>query len=276
MSNNKTNKISNERIESYYRDVFDRNTQFGKKFRDLIFAIGALLQIIPAVFLRRNMGERYLTKGFVQFMVFFLLIIPKPFSSLIAKISALSTRGFAVKNYGFTNTDYYVWYGFVGLFALFSYWRLKEITRSKSSFDKSKFSWYDGDIFPWMNSAGNALFKKKWNTRQIETLIEPVIILLIGIALWMLGLKLGYLFIIIGLFYRWSYLIAYRNGDHAMLDIIDQQILQKGLHKILTGTDPEMDDKLNLGGRILVTAEEREIILETMFGSDNEGFVEAV
>lgn len=276
MSNKNNTSASNDRIESFYRDVFDRNTKFGHLFRSLIFSIGAFFQIIAAVFLRRNMGERYLTRGIVQFMIFFLVIIPKPFSNLITKIMALSTRGFTVKQYGFSNTDYFVWYGFVLLFAIFGYWRLKEITRSKSTFDLSKFSWYNGDIFPWMRSLGYATFRKTWNTRQIETLIEPLIILSIGIALWIIGLKLGYLFIIIGFFYRWSYLIAYRNGDHAMLDMGDKNLLQKRLHRILTGTDPEMDDKLNLAGRILVRAEDREIIFEEMFGSDKDGFVEAV
>ncbi|MFM1998485.1 MAG: hypothetical protein RL204_432 [Bacteroidota bacterium] len=276
MSTKNNTSASNDRIVSFYRDVFDRNTKFGHLFRSLIFSIGAFFQIIAAVFLRRNMGERYLTRGIVRFMIFFLLIIPKPFSSLLTKITALSTRGFTVKQYGFSNTDYFVWYGFVLLFAVFSYWRLKEITRSKSTFDMSKFSWYSGDIFPWMSTLGHATFRKTWNTRQIETLIEPLIILSIGFVLWVVGLKLGYLFIIIGLFYRWSYLIAYRNGDHHMLDIIDARILQRGLHRILTGADPEMDDKLNLRGRILVKAEEREIVYEAMFGSDKDGFVEAV
>ena len=284
---NKTTTNSGEkRITSYYRDVYSRDNFIYKRFRNFIVAFGGLMQIVPAVFLRKNMGERYYSKTWVRFWMFLLMILPVPYMHLEHLLLHFGNHMYFSPKQEITWVRFGTWYLFIFIFGYFGRLRRKEIKFSRSSFDPTKFSWYTGDFWPNIEKLGfqySILQKlmtnnpnKEWTLRQIPTLVEPIIICSIGFALWMLEQKIGGVLFIIGLFYGWSYHMAFRNGDDAMLDILDEIKIARALSNSIDNPHQKLDSDDQIIGRFPASPEDRKGVINAVLGVDGNGIPDAI
>lgn len=279
-----SNPLGNEdsQLISYYRSVFGANRAFLVFFWNLVKAFGGFFQIIPAVFLRKNMGERYFSSTAVRIWIILLIFLP----IIYAKIDTFFMMLLDVEMYKpiykpmlsrkETWYGYGTWYLFIIVFAYFARKRRKEIKISRSSFDRTKFSQYSGDIDEYTERLGDKLYGEENNPRKIETRVEPLMIAVVGAVLWILNQKIGGFLIIVSLFYAWSYWAAYRIGDEAMLDILDRNYLKRQLAEMIHQSHKMFRNGARLFGRVPKNLEDQNEFVDTITGSKNSGFTEAV
>jgi hypothetical protein len=272
----------NARITAFYRSVFCANLVFIVWWWNLVKAIGGFFQIIPAVFLRKNMGERYYSTTNVRIWIVILIFLPPLYAKIDSSLMDLLDFDFYKPIYNpllsriGTWYGYGTWYAFIVLFAYFATQRRKEIKRSRSSFDRSNFSKYSGDIEEFTERWGYKLFGMANDTRKIETIVEPLIIAVVGLGLWILNQKIGGFLIITSVFYAWSYWAAYRIGDNAMLNILDENYLKRQLSQIVHESGKLFRGGARLFGRFPKNLDDQKDFVDTITGSKNSGFTEAV
>jgi hypothetical protein len=201
---------------TYYRDVLQRKGALSEKIASIINGICSYPRLLLEVFIRRNFGQRYFSMLHVWIVTLFCGSIP-----------LLTGKLFFKRLHGMDDViqHFWDWYLFLGLFLVFSFIRRSEIKSDPEVKDFSKYSLYEGDVanFFW-NLGGRA-----WSPRQVETLLEPGAFFLIGLVLLFIGLPVGGLILVSSVMYSFGYSIAYNQGDHYILDLIDQKLLNKAL-----------------------------------------------
>ncbi|MDR6193347.1 hypothetical protein [Siphonobacter sp. SORGH_AS_0500] len=206
----------------YYRSVFKRTSQLKDNLAAFFLAFCSWPRLLLEVFIRRNMGERYFSFSTALFITFVLCLIPPFFSLIFSKISPRFGFGFFVLSFG-------SWYLYLAAFIYMCLQRREEIKRLPSVFDFARFSLSTGHIHPrfraftWMG--------KTCDTRTIETILEPAFFFLIGFGLFMLSQYVGLLILWCSIFYALSYRAAYRQGDHFVMDKIDEYISNEELSR---------------------------------------------
>lgn len=206
--------------EMYYSSQLTRRNLLWEKILDFFLSIASYPRLLFEVFIRKNFGIRYLNyaSALTAFCLFALLPlvadnIKDAFFQLRYFRNSSAQDGFWLR--------YATWYAFLGVFAYFAYKRIGEIKHQPSVFDFAKVSNYPGDIDPrfW------TLWNRKWNIRQIETFVEPMLFLVPGLVLYyILGQNVGMLLIIVSGIYSLSYMAAYHKGDNYIMDMIDKMI----------------------------------------------------
>ncbi len=196
---------------SYFRSVYGRS-MIKKLLLQITFALCSPFRIIPEVFIRRKMGERYFSGWTCLFWSIIFIggsifsftdravyVIPEPY---LSNLQAVGIFGI--------------------LFLGFSIWRWVESYQNPSTVSFEKFSKSSGEPILIYKS----LYQKNMSPRLIEIWLEPLSFFLIGAVLFalpgvrMLGLFLVFCSIMYSLSYRASYGLA---RDH-ILDIVDEKI----------------------------------------------------
>lgn len=227
------------------------------------------------VFIRKNMGERYfgagqailivLGLGFLAFVYTPVLYMTDARNSFHERLEANGYRydssfdsgGSFTDSFGFYVTLHFLtWYLFLLVFLYVSYVRYQEIKRLPSVFDFARSSVYTGDIHPFFI---NFKWKNKnFDVRQIETVLEPLFFFIIGLGLIILQQYIGYVIIISSIGYSLSARIGYIQGDHFIMDIIDNQLFnQEKDEAFVKGNEINNDRGVRYYGRRPTNPEDR-------------------
>lgn len=199
----------------YYRTVFKRSNPIKEAILGFFFAFCSWPRLLLEVFLRKNMGERYFSFSNAIIMSAILGWLPFLYSQAMSRF--FGSDDSAILFLRFTS-----WYVFLAGFLYMCYLRQQEIYRLPSVFDFGRFSLTAGEIHPQIREF--EIGGKKPDTRLIETLVEPGLCAFVGLTLSILGQPIGLVIIFSSLFYSLSYMEAYRQGDHFIMDKIDEMI----------------------------------------------------
>ena len=250
----------------YYRTVIRRENLFKKYVFDFVLGFASYTRILLEVFIRKNFGERYFKLSTAITVALILIGIPvlmHGFSDSVPGYDDDLDVGFgATKSTNFYQ-PYYGWFAFVALFLVFSYLRWQEVRRNPSVFDFKKFSLYSGDISPVF--ANFKVGQNAANKRLIETVLEPLPFLILGVVLYFLGQKLGVLLAVVSVFYSLGYVAAYDAGDNFVMDKIDEIICNEELKKsFVDGLDDKETRGFRFVGNIPENPDHRSQILPLM------------
>jgi len=235
---------------TYYRDVLQRKGALNEKIANAVYGICSYPRLLLEVFTRRNLGQRYFSMLHVWIVILFCGTLP-------LFLGRLFYRRFNGMDDLFGH--FWDWYLLLFAFLILSLLRRNEIKNNPEVKNFEKYSLYEGDIAPWMWRLGG----RSWSPRQVETLIEPGFYFVIGLSLYLLQLPSGLLIIVSSIMYSLSYTIAYHQGDHYILDLIDQRILNKALME--TFLNGSLESKgFRFRGLIPVSEELREELMQEM------------
>ena len=121
------------------------------------------------------------------------------------------------------------WYAYLAGFLYMAIQRREEIKRLPSVFDFARFSLSTGLIHPQFQAV--EWYGKRLSVRTIETVVEPGFFGSIGFVLWMAGQPIGLILLISSIFYSFSYVAAYHQGDNFVMDHIDKLIVTEEMAK---------------------------------------------
>jgi len=215
----------------YYRTVIQRNSMLKSQVQALSSWAVSYPRLVLEVFIRKNFGERYFFMPTA--IIVFLILVLIPLGSSWAEIAY--TRNFPL---GILWGKFTLWYAFAGAFLYFSILRNREIAKNPSVYDFKKFSLYQGDINPVFVKFRKTEGEPDW--RKIETMYEPAPFLAAGIILWLIGQPLGILLFVCGIMYSGGYSLAYLQGDHFIMDKIDEILMNEELEEVFVdGKDPK-------------------------------------
>lgn len=212
------------------------------------------------VFIRKNMGERYLGLGQAILLVLGLGYLAYAYAPLFYIKNAqeslherLKANGYNYNpnweressftdDFGFYFTTHFAtWYLFLIVFLVVSYLRYREIKRLPSVFDFARSSVYTGDIhsffinFKWNN--------KTFDVREIETILEPLLFFVIGLGLIVLQQYIGYIIVISSIGYSLNARISYIQGDHFLMDKIDEILHNQELEEAFVNDNEINNDR---------------------------------
>lgn len=203
----------------YYRNIISRPYGITDMFLAFFLVFSSFPRLLLEVFIRKGFGERYFRFSWAIFLALILGVFPVIGQQLLHKFT------FSRSDDSSFWLHWGTWYAFLAAFLFFSWRHEQGITRSRSVFDFSKYSLASGEFHPKI-----AAFKiggKTVTQRQIETLIEPGIFFVLGVALWVFQQKLGVLLVVCSIFYALGYMSAYRMGDDFILNKIDEMIINE-------------------------------------------------
>ncbi len=235
----------------YFREQINRQKINHAALRQLI-NIASYPRLVLEVFLRKNFGQRYFSMGDAGVILLVLGAIPI--------IRPYMARSYVPFEWGDFLIHYSTWYAFLAAFYMFSSRREKEISREISVFDFGKYSLYSGDIDPrfYRINAG------KTDVRKIETVYEPVIFLVAGIALSIVGQKIGAVLTTCSIFYLLGSAAAYKLGDDFVMNHIDEMICNEELEDtFVNDKQPEDARGVRFYGRKPVSEENRRKLVPT-------------
>lgn len=178
-------------------------------------AICSWPRLLLEVFLRKNLGERYFSLSTAVVMTVLLALTPIVFQQITHRLFGSFGWGPFIGFFG-------SWYLFLAAFLYMCQRRHEEIKRLPSVFDFGRFSLSTGQIDP-------SLLKITINghlidVRIVETVIEPSIFFVLGFVLFMTAQPIGVVLMLSALCYSFSYVGAYHQGDHFIMDKIDEMI----------------------------------------------------
>src|SRR5262249_46161052 len=123
------------------------------------------------------------------------------------------------------------WYIFLLAFGYSAIKRNREIKTNPNVYDFKCFSLYAGDVHPRFLAFD--ISGKPVTLRQIETLLEPGLFFVIGIALAVLGQAIGHVIWLSAVCYSLSYRAAWLNGDNFVWDTVDKRILAEQTRRFI-------------------------------------------
>jgi hypothetical protein len=232
----------------YYRTVLRRHNIFLDFVYGIFLGVASWTRLLIEVFTRKNFGERYFRLSSALTVGVILIAYPLVMNRLLGSVGydASEDADGVVQTGSSFLKPYYSWFAFMGLFLAVSIYRKIEIKRNPSVFDFAKFSLYSGKINPFFFTI--PVNGKKPTIRIVETVIEPLPFLILGIVLFFLHQPLGSLLILTSLFYGMGYVAAYHRGDDFVMDKIDEIISNEELKKAFVDG---LDDSETRGFRFL-------------------------
>ncbi|UAY53184.1 hypothetical protein [Ferruginibacter albus] len=243
--------------EMFYRHRFGRKNLLMGYLLTFFLMLSSYPRLLLEVFIRKDFGERYFKMISAITVAFILFAIPAKFAAKMYRHDGLST---ALFHYG-------TWYLFIVYFLFVSYGHHQKIKRNPSVFDFAKFSVYSGTLNPKFYEPVLGSRQMKFNRRQVETIVEPALFFLIGIALWIMQQKLGILLVVSSIIYSLGYAAEYVAGDNYIMNMIDQKIFNQRLERNFV-FDEEMTDCENFRGRKPSSENLRRQLLSSMMGEE--------
>lgn len=251
---------------TYYQTFYRRSNVIKETFLSLFTSIAVTARMLLEVFIRKNFGERYFSYPTAIILTIILALIPYGAGNLIT-----SGYGYGYDRPSFwsTVTDNISWYAYLVAFNYFCWVRSQEIKRLPSVFDFARFSLSTGTIHPMFKTlkiGGKPVTIDEngdVNMRKVETFYEPALFFIIGIALILIKQKIGLVILISSILYSLSYIRAYIEGDHFMMDKIDDMICTEEL--VTTFVEGKTSSKgFNPYGRRPADPEKRKAMYEDM------------
>ncbi|AYQ30967.1 hypothetical protein [Runella sp. SP2] len=244
----------------YYRTVFMRTNAMKELILVFFLAICSWPRLLLEVFLRKNMGERYFSFSTAIIMSGLLAIFPLIYAGIMERLTGQS---YSVHLIGYYTT----WYVFLALFLYTCWERWQEIQRLPSVFDFGRFSLSSGVISSRFTSLK---FKgKPVDVRTIETVLEPGFFFIVGFVLWMAAQPIGLLLAVSALCYSFSYVGAYHQGDHFIMDKIDEMICNEEMvNSFVEGRDASQTRGVSFYGRRPADPDTRRKLVTTFIDDD--------
>lgn len=225
----------------YYRTVFMRTNAMKELILVFFLAICSWPRLLLEVFLRKNMGERYFSFSAAIIMSGLLAIIPLIYAGIMERITGQSYSAHLIAHY-------MTWYVFLALFLYTCWERWKEIQRLPSVFDFGRFSLSAGIISSHFTRL--KFFGKPVDVRLIETVLEPGFFFILGFVFWMAAQSIGMVLMLSSICYSFSYVGAYHQGDHFIMDKIDEMICNEEMvNAFVEGKEPSKTRGVNFYGR---------------------------
>ncbi len=243
----------------YYRTNIRRYSYVRELFLAILTVFSGYACLIIEVFIRKNFGRRYFvlsaTIPVIAFMWFFPKMRTDPFT--IIRFDA-PVRG----------TGYFLWYVFVFIFLMISVFHHFD-QRKGERFDYKKYSLSRGEYSKLL--AGWATRNGKFNARYLETFVEPAFFFVMGFVLWLIGQKLGNLFMVCSVMYSAHYTLCYTGGDEFLHDKIDEAISNSEMEKIFSDIpNPEILSGFRFYGRRPADPELREKLRPRLFEGEED------
>lgn len=260
----------------YYQAMVRRQNLFRNFLFSFFLDLASYPRLLLEVFIRKNFGERYFRLSSaitITVILGFLPYLLKTISGVKAEIlDGDDTNLFTQPVQASASGQYMTWYIFLGLFLLVSVIRYIETLRNPSVFNFARYSLYQGDTLPAFYKV--KIPRIKTDARLVETVLEPLPFLVVGIVLWLLGQKLGVLLTACSLFYSLGYVAAYTAGDNFVMDKIDEIICNEELKKsFVDGLGEEETRGFRFMGRRPADPDMRRQILPLMTEKEDEVFV---
>jgi len=228
-------------LKIYFKSVLGRRNEALERRYKFFHKLGSPVRLIYETFFRKNMGERYFSMHHVHWILTFLIIIPLVTSGLWQTVvSTIMSRGYYRPHFE-VSFGTWVYFGFLGVFYWFARIRAKETYREPNTYDVTKHSFYAGDFIPFFQNFGGV----KQTQKRIETVLEPMVILIAGILVLSISKPLAILFIISSFFYRMGAVASHYFGDIYVLDKIDDFISKRVFAETFLGN--ENHDTARLG-----------------------------
>lgn len=263
----------------YYRSLMRRENIIKKFFLSLFDFFVSGSRLLLEVFIRKNFGERYFRLSAAIILItefgllpFLLVFLQRKFGSSTQETQVTDVWSDDPAPVAAPPADpslwtgYIGWYIFLGLFLLFSIRHYLDKKRQPSAFDFGKFSLSSGELQSYTSRI--PLFDTK-NRRLRECVIEPLFFMVIGIVFLLIHQHVGWLLVICSLLYSANYVAAYESGDNFILDIIDEQILNKEMEQDFV--DGEEDDISEFRARRPVSKDYRRKLLPAIVVEDDPG-----
>jgi hypothetical protein len=252
----------------YYRTVFKRKNIVKDFLLNLFLALSSWPRMLLEVFLRKNFGERYFSIATVITLFVALSIFP----FLAFGPRALFNSNMASwENWGEFLLHFSTWLAFAGAFLYFGLKRNEEVKRNPSVYDFKRFSLHTGTIDPIFFRLG--FLGEKPSVRLVEIVYEPAVCLLPGIALVILGQWIGIVIILCSIFYCLGYAGAYYQGDHFVMDKIDEMICNEEMFdSFVEGKDASETRGFRFYGRRPAKEDIRRKVVETFIADDEPVF----
>ncbi|RDB07842.1 hypothetical protein [Runella aurantiaca] len=249
----------------YYRTVFKRSNVFKEGALAFFMAFCSWPRLLLEVFVRKNFGERYFSFSTAMFIAGILALLPLIYNEVLGRVYGSGLPAF-IFLFG-------SWYGYLAWFIYACLQRREEIKRLPSVFDFGRFSLSTGEISPRFREI--EIGGERVDIRTIETLLEPGLFAVVGISLWVSAQPIGIIIFISSIFYSLSYMAAYRQGDHALMDKIDEMICNEEMVNIFVeGQDPSETRGVSYYGRRPADPETRRRLVDAFMEADD--VVEAV
>ena len=245
----------------YQKAMMRRKNPIADHIVNFIYNLTTVPKLTLEVFIRKSFGERYFSFAMGIITCIVLSVLP----------------------YFFPTTDKYpfsifqmiganlLWYGYVGALVTVLIIRKREIAREPSVFDFAKYSLYQGKHVNWYIEY--IILKIPYLTpRVIDKVVDPGFFFLIGLLSILLNSPfLGVWLIFSSLCYHLSNTIAYHQGDHFVMDLIDGDLVVRQMENSLVfNMSPEETQGFSIYGRRPVKMEDRRAIYEKYFGSNGD------
>jgi hypothetical protein len=208
----------------YYKTIYGRGNGFKAAFLSFFFALSSWPRLLLEVFIRKNFGERYFSFIAACMMVVVLGIMPLIIAGGMHIYMNLNRFNGSQSSFDFVNflLHYLTWYVFLAAFIKVCRERDAEVKRLPSVFDFARFSLSTGEIHP--DILAFKWYGRNVTIREVETLVEPAIFFFLGLFLNVLGQRIGIIIVLSSIIYSLSYAAAYWQGDHFVMDKIDEMI----------------------------------------------------
>ncbi len=203
----------------YYATVFKRTNTIKMMILSFFLAIASWPRLFLEVFLRKNFGERYFSFSTAIIITWIFALLPYAWEY---------SHSFGFVDKGKLVLTYATWYLYLAAFVYFSWLRWMEVKREPGVFDFARFSLSTGNINPSFYKMAESMGLKP-TSRNISTLLEPLVCFVIGALLFLIGQSVGTLIIVCSICYSLSYAGAYHLGDQFVMDTIDEMICNEEL-----------------------------------------------
>lgn len=218
--------------DTYYQKVFARRNLVKEILMQLFMGLASWPRLLLEVFVRKNLGERYFSLSIGIFLSIVLAVVPYVIES---------TTGYGEIDLWDYTKNYFTWYLYIAAFLYFSLRRQKEIDHSPSFFELPRFTLSTGDVnqkFFQIKIKGEPI-----DRRFIETKLEPVLFLAIGIILILFHQKIGILISVCSILYSLSYIAANYLADEHIKNEMDKIVVSKAIGSYLSIDVDDNDDK---------------------------------
>lgn len=241
----------------YYRMLYRRKNAIKEFIYGFFYAICSTPRLLLEVFVRKNFGERYFSFATAMGIAFILFWIP------FFTIKVTHALGWINSKFLSFILFYLTWYAALSAFVYVCIKRRNEIKRLPTVFEFGRFSLSAGHIHPKFYEF--SFMGKRFDTRQIETLIEPGFFFFIGFSLSALGQPIGGVIMFCAICYSLSYLAAYHMGDNFIMDQIDVLIMnEEHTNTFIDGLPAEDSRGVRYYGRVPKDPELRRLLTDSI------------
>jgi hypothetical protein len=269
----------------YYRTVFRRRNVLKEALFDFFLSLASYPRMLIEVFIRSKFGERYFALSTALTIFGLLLVMPFLFEWLFNLWRWIFPDR---HDQYYQGSDSFwgivrhnvLWYVFAVAFLFKSIGHHREQMWRSAVFDFKHFSLYSGDIDPRLAAINAKLLARKspflkGDIRFVEMWLEPGLFFAAGLVFWLFGSSLGNLLLVSSVIYSLSYAAAYNQGDHFVMDKIDEMICNEELvHAFVDELDPSETRGVRFYGRRPIEAGIRRKLVES-FVEDSDDAVEA-